>query len=1704
VRTLVEVGLANACAAGLLALLALAAGRWSRRPALVHSLWLLVLIKLVTPPLVALPLPIAWPEQPAAPNVTPAPETIPVALAEPPAPPVKDQPAPRLRNRLAKVRDFQGPDAAGLPLPQPIPEAPGGVEPLPVVAGPGVEPNLERIARAIVPVPPRPAWPMRWLIGAALGVWAAGAAGWFALMAYRIARFQRLLKHARRAGPELQEQARDLARRLGLTHCPEVWLIPGPLPPLLWVVGRARLYFPSALLTRLSTEGRASLLVHELAHLARRDHWVRLVELVANGLYWWYPLVWYARRRLQAAEEECCDAWVVSELPGAAPHYAGALLETIDFLAGARPALPPAASGFGRMYFLKRRLSMIVGSATPRSLSRAGRLVILLLAAALLPLGFSSARPDDAKDNPKTDAPATTPPKVAEVPGMAEEPANYGPQSTVLQAIGNGQVWSVAVSPDGKFLAVGSGGTQPGGELTLWDLAEGKELAALKEKEPVRWVEYSPDGKWLATCGFDNIIKLRDPRTGRARAELKGHPGKINCIRFTPDSKKILSAGLDKLIKVWDVEKAKEIASLTEHTDRVLSVFVSKDGKLFASASGDKTAILWDMETLKPKQTFKGHTAQVEGVALSNDNKTLVTTGFDNTVRFWNAATGEEKAVKRAHTTPVTVVTISPDGKYFATAAYGSTLRFWDPDTGNEVFSIDPIHQQPTYGLRFTPDGKEIITGSFDKTVKVWTVATQKLRVTLTPRSQKSDSNFPVWAIAWSRDGRKVAVAGEDKAVKVLDAATGELLFRLEGHEQAVHGVAFSPDGSLIATAGGDDNTVRIWNASTGQERFTLKGHKGTVYHVAFSPDGQTLASASYDKTARLWDVTTGLELKVLKGHRASVRSVAWAPDGKTLATGSGDKTVKLWNVAKGEAKATLKGHEGAVRSVAFHPKGTIVASGGEDGMARLWDVASAKQVGSAQSNSPPTPDGAQPQRNYVTAVAFSPRGRTLVAVGMDLTVHVLDPQTGAQRGQLRGHTDFIMSLAFSPDGKTLMTAGLDNSLRRWAGSVPPPTPRVAYQDSTVQAWFAVFSPDGKRLVSGGDDGNLHLRRVDLNRKVPVLQGPTGGLYTIAFTRDGKTMATCGSDTLVRLWELPSGKLLKTLRPKQMDGDGPPLPVWSVAFSPDGKQVASCTGAFNQKDQPGRVQVWDVKTGEEVANLPGDKHTSLIVSVAFSPDGKWLATAGWEGVVNVWKADGFAHHKTLKANDQPVRSLCFHPKNGLLAAGGFDGAIRLYDPETGKEEGKFTPAEPLINSVSFSADGKRLAAVYNKKTGPDDNPLGGEAAPGAVVWDYESKKEIVKLAKEIKGKMLSGALSPDGKLLATGGGVNNKYGSVQLWDVDTGKEVTKLSGPRNWVEGVTFSPDGKLLASTGATPPAQPANPNQPQPAPGPAVRNDVTIWDLAEERGRLRLEGHTKHVAHAAFTRDGKLLATAGGADRSIRLWDGETGESKGVLNGHEGDVRRVAFSPDGKTLYSCGDDHTVRVWDVGERKLEATHKVSDDSVYAMALSPDGKTLAVGTGDWRKMPAPQGKVMLLDPETGKVKATLTGFGREVWSVAFSPNGKYLAAGAGANQGMNVMLRLYDAQSGKVLQEKAVAPYIRSVAFSPDGKMLAAGLGNGQVKLFAVEGLVEKTTLPGVAPQLVFCVVFSPDGNLLATSANDGGVKLWDVPGMPKAVAAAK
>ena len=384
-ETLLQIGLTNALLATGLALGVTLLGCFLRRPAVIHCLWIIVLLKLITPPLVCISvptLPTWW--------STAASRTIGSESQDAEA----GTNTGGLQPSAADTEtEHQSPTYSIL---EPTPEE-AISRPLDLLSETA---NLGLISDRDAALDFAPATqqfslsvPWKELVA---GVWLTGSLAWLALLAFRIHHFRGQLVFARSLSKPLKDQLDSIARRIGVAQVPEIRIVPGQIPPLLWTLGsRPRLFLPSSLWHELSEDQQVALLAHELAHLKRRDHWVRYLELLVTALYWWHPVVWWACRQMREAEEECCDAWVVWALPATARAYAKALVATVDFLSETGAALPMAASGIGQVRDLRRRLVMIMNGKTPRMLSGAGVLVVLALGALLLPW-----MPTWAQENP--------------------------------------------------------------------------------------------------------------------------------------------------------------------------------------------------------------------------------------------------------------------------------------------------------------------------------------------------------------------------------------------------------------------------------------------------------------------------------------------------------------------------------------------------------------------------------------------------------------------------------------------------------------------------------------------------------------------------------------------------------------------------------------------------------------------------------------------------------------------------------------------------------------------------------------------------------------------------------------------------------------------------------------------------------------------------------------------------------------------------------------------------------------------------------------------------------------------------------------------------------------------------------------------------------------------------------------------------------
>ncbi len=430
--------------------------------------------------------------------------------------------------------------------------------------------------------------------------------------------------------------------------------------------------------------------------------------------------------------------------------------------------------------------------------------------------------------------------------------------------------------------------------------------------------------------------------------------------------------------------------------------------------------------------------------------------------------------------------------------------------------------------------------------------------------------------------------------------------------------------------------------------------------------------------------------------------------------------------------------------------------------------------------------------------------------------------------------------------------------------------------------------------------------------------------------------------------------------------------VNSVAFSPDGKRLASGGSANEQGKLVGEAKVWDAQSGQVLLTIK--RQPGGVNSVVFSPDGKRLASAaGDDKTVKVWDAQTGQELLSFKGHSNAVNSVVFSPDGKRLASASWDGTVKVWDAQTDPKPLTLKgAATSSIASVAFSPDGKRLASGGGGPRG---------SGPGALqVWDAQTGQEIVTLQGHT-AKVTTVAYSPDGKRLASGSGTwdwtKNAYvaGDVKVWDALTGQELLSLKGHTGPIYSVAFSPDGKRLASGSGTLNATKQD----------LVAGEVKVWDAQTGQEILTLKGYKHHVNSVAFSPDGKRLASAGD-ERGVTLCDAQTGQKLLSLEGPSG-ANRVAFSPDGKRLAGAGGwvDPWVKVWDAQTGQELLTCKGHTDGINSVAFSPDGKRLASAGG--------RGGVTVSDALTGQELLTLQRHADEASSVAFSPNGHRLASG---------------------------------------------------------------------------------------------------------------
>jgi WD40 repeat protein/serine/threonine protein kinase len=645
--------------------------------------------------------------------------------------------------------------------------------------------------------------------------------------------------------------------------------------------------------------------------------------------------------------------------------------------------------------------------------------------------------------------------------------------NTLLLRGHTGMAFQLSFSPDGRRLATWARNQ----EIRVWDLTVPPEARVLVTQPAEIWaLAFSPDGKRVASVDHEGVARVSQVATGREVLTMAANDSATLVLAFSADGRRLATGGGEAdqtgVARVWDTVTGRELFRVA-HARTVESVDFSPDGTLFAFADDNETRIcdgttgkeihrlpntgrplafspdgrtlatatrfdeeethdrvndirLWEVGTWREGPVLQGFPNFLFIVAFSPDGKLLLAAGGEarnhGEMRAWEVGTGKQVFGVRGHANAIFQAAFAPGGRRIASAGMDGQIKLWDPAAGRELLTLSG-HRGPVLGVAFSPDGSLLASCGKDGTIRLWDGTPAD-----GPRTLRGHTGL-VHGIAFSSDGKVVAAGGTDSTVTLFDAATFQSIRVLHGHTDRVRRLAFSTDGTRLASAGWD-GTARIWDVRRGQELHTLRGHNGEVIGLAYAPDGRHVVTAGIDNLVKIWEAETGTEVRTLTGHSAYVMSVEYSPDGRWLASTGGDRCIKIWEAETGKELLTIPWGTVVINDLAFSPDGRLLVAAGGDGEVKVWELKagatlSAREVTTYRGHNGPA-----------FRVSFSPDGKRVASGGLDVVVHIWEALTGAEVGELTGHTEAVQGIAFSPDGRRLAATGADEILKLWP--LPP------------------------------------------------------------------------------------------------------------------------------------------------------------------------------------------------------------------------------------------------------------------------------------------------------------------------------------------------------------------------------------------------------------------------------------------------------------------------------------------------------------------------------------------------------------------------------------------------------------------------------------------------------------------------------------------
>jgi WD40 repeat protein len=895
--------------------------------------------------------------------------------------------------------------------------------------------------------------------------------------------------------------------------------------------------------------------------------------------------------------------------------------------------------------------------------------------------------------------------------------------------------------------------------------------------------------------------------------------------------------------------------------------------------------------------------------------------------------------------------------------------------------------------------------------------------------------------------GGLLASAGDDGTIRLWTVPRLKAVRTLLGHVGWVMSVDFSPDGVQLVSAGAD-NTLRLWDTDNGEQIYATDVFSG-ITSAVFSPDGTMIAGGDYEGGISFWRADSGELVRTLHVHSETIDAISFGPDGSQIVSGGRDNLVKVTDVASGRVLHSFSGHTGDVSSVDFNSDGSRVASAGDDSMVRIWELASNRMVLETTADDwhastvkfLKNPDhifevgwhwgagitvprsGAlvvdfDQQQDMIYAGAVSADESYAATVNSNGLVQLWSVTTGESWIGGPGHTDFVNAIAFAPDSRTLLSVGDDGTARLWDLETGKEIGVLRGHEGRVTA--AAFSLTGGRVVTGDENGSVRLWDIVTGKQEASYESYQGDILSLDFSPDGNAVLISGKNddlrSCVQIW---------TIGPSEGKSYISTIPVFlsychtSARFAPHGNSVAILVPydlELRENDaveliRKSNLELWDPVQGVRTSIIRGNE---VIVAARFSGDSNRVIVGYEGGVIQTYDLKTGAILQTIEGPEW-LMDLALNPDESLLAATYSGGRVRVWNLRTGVLQQELESAVVPTFVVAFSPNGALLAGA-----GGDANQI--------VVWDLNSSGDQRVIES---GSMLDeAAFSPDGQLI---GGIDIKA-RTYVFQAGTHKALHTLEGQFRGA-GLAFSADSRVLATVGGD-------------YLNPAHEQTVRLWDVRTGRQLLQLEGMTSGFSDAAFSPDGKVIATAGD-DGNVVLWPVDIGagaplapsslslgDSLSIIAAHDGGATSVSYSPDGVLLASAGRDGLVRLWNV-----ETAQPIANLADHAMlvndvAFSPDGAFLASAGED--------GGIQIWDVRTHEPVRLLAGHRGAVNSMAFAPDGKTIASASSDNSA-----RTWDVGTGASL--RTVVGHVGdvvAVSYSPDGHtLLTAGI-DGTIRLW--------------------------------------------------------